>query len=296
MSDKSGGVAAGPAGFVLVLSGGGARGFAHAGVLRALEHRGYRPSAIIGVSMGAVVGAAYALRADWYRAVLGMDTASFPGPPPSPAPGRLGPLDQARHAWALARTAERMLRTWGPGAGAAGSARRALAAVVGTRDLSYGRIPVVVSSSDLVTGERVVLRSGPAVDAIYASAALAGILPPARLDGRLLADGAYTDIAPIDLARELGGPVIAVDVGQLAGQPHIANGLQALMRAMEICHRHHADLRFGQADLVIRPAFRRTVDTLDFSAARECAAAGARAAREALGSVRALLTRASTDE
>jgi NTE family protein len=61
--------------FALILGGGGARGFAHAGVLRALEHIGFMPSAIVGVSMGAVIGTAYSLRADWYDALL--DFARF---------------------------------------------------------------------------------------------------------------------------------------------------------------------------------------------------------------------------
>ena len=57
--------------FTLVLAGGGTRGYAHVGVLRALEHMGLAPSGIAGVSMGAVVGATYALRDDWYTALIG---------------------------------------------------------------------------------------------------------------------------------------------------------------------------------------------------------------------------------
>ena len=69
-----------PAPFALVLSGGGARGFAHVGVLRALEARGLRPAAVVGVSMGAVVATTYALRDDWYSALLAMDTRAFTRP------------------------------------------------------------------------------------------------------------------------------------------------------------------------------------------------------------------------
>ena len=67
--------------FTLVLSGGGGRGLAHVGVLKALEHFGYRPSAIVGVSMGAIVGASCALNAAWYSALVNMDTQLFPQPP-----------------------------------------------------------------------------------------------------------------------------------------------------------------------------------------------------------------------
>ncbi|MBM4183164.1 MAG: hypothetical protein FJ207_02950 [Gemmatimonadetes bacterium] len=64
--------------FALVLCGGGARGCVHVGVLRALEHLDLRPAAVVGVSTGAVVAAAYALRHDWYRALLEMQLAMSP--------------------------------------------------------------------------------------------------------------------------------------------------------------------------------------------------------------------------
>ena len=73
--------------FALVLSGGGARGLSHAGVLRALIARGYVPSAIVGVSMGAVVGSTYALNDDWYRELEEMDTSGFPASPDFRRPG-----------------------------------------------------------------------------------------------------------------------------------------------------------------------------------------------------------------
>jgi hypothetical protein len=53
--------------------------------------------------------------------------------------------------------------------------------------------------------------------------------------------------------------VVAVDPGQIAGAGPIANGLQAVMRAVEICHHTHAHLRLQKADLVLRPAAQRRV-------------------------------------
>lgn len=72
-------VRSGPS-FSIVLAGGGARGFAHVGVLRALEVEGFRPEAIVDVSMGAVIGATCSLRSDWYRALLDLDTSYFQDP------------------------------------------------------------------------------------------------------------------------------------------------------------------------------------------------------------------------
>lgn len=256
--------------FGLVLGGGGARGFAHLGVLRALESDGYRPRLVVGVSMGALVGVAYAGREDWYNAVLNLRPADFPG---AAAAGDGGVLATIRLLFA-------MLVEWGPGTGTQGAGLGELRKLVGHGGLDHTRIPVAVTATDLRSGERILLRTEPADEAVYASGALAGILPPLTVGEYLLADGAYTDLAPVDVARDLGATtVIAVDAGQLDAAGAIRNGYGALTRAMEICHRQHADLRFAQADLVLRPRFRRSIGTLEFSARRECVAAGIRIVR-----------------
>ena len=268
--------------FTLLLGGGGARGFAHVGVIRALEADGLRPSALVGVSMGAAVTAAYALRDDWYDAVLALDTRAFPRPLP---PG--DELERSLFARLRARRlgaefAVRLVTGWGVGVPAYDAGRRALDVLTEGRDLAEARLPVAITATDLVGGRRHVIREGNAADAVYASSALAGVLPPLARGGLLLADGAYADPAPVDLARDLGpSPVIAVDVGQSAAAPSIDNGYTALQRAAVITSRAHAEARFAQADVVLRPRFSRAIHTLDFEARRECAAAGAWAARAA---------------
>ena len=82
----------------LVLSGGGARGFAHVGVLRALNHLGIYPDLIVGVSMGAAVGATYALNDDWYDALIDMDISGFPPLPDFSTPGVLNYVKNLRVA------------------------------------------------------------------------------------------------------------------------------------------------------------------------------------------------------
>ena len=73
----------------LVLSGGGARGFAHVGCLRALNHLGIYPDVVVGVSMGAIVGATYALNEKWYDELVDMDISGFPPLPDFSAPGMI---------------------------------------------------------------------------------------------------------------------------------------------------------------------------------------------------------------
>ncbi len=282
--------------FTLVLAGGGARGFAHAGVLRALEAEGYHPSAVVGVSMGAVVGVTYALRSDWYQAVLDMDTSAFPGPLQIRPTQKGGFRPRLRTWMGKARVIQNMVFGWGPGVRALGAGKQLLLNLTQGRLLEAGRIPLAVSTTDLYTGQRFVLRTGNAADALYASAALAGVLPPLQQDGRLLADGAYADMAPVDVARDFGNPVIiAIDPGQDLASTDIRNGYQALMRAMEICHLRHADARFSGADLVLRPLFRRPIDTMDFDARRECVAAGMGVVRQHRDELGLLLSTVTAD-
>lgn len=274
--------------FALVLCGGGARGLAHAGVLRALEHYGYRPVAILGVSMGAIVGATYALNPRWYTALLDADTLGFPRPPGAWAEASL--RSRLREWYAAGRLIREMLTDWGIGSRSRARAQELLRALTLGRNLEDARIPIAVVATDLYSGERVVLTSGSAAEAAYASGAIAGVFPPVARGEYLLADGVYVDEAPIDVARASSvEAVIAVDSSQQIPPPAIRNGLQAMLRGTEICRREHTRMRLAEADLVLRPQFPFAIDTLDFDQKRICMAAGARAVRASLRELRELL-------
>ncbi len=273
--------------FTLILSGGGGRGLAHVGVLRALAHYGYQPDAVVGISMGAIVGVTKSLNPDWYSALLNMDTSAFPAPPRTSSNDLRARI---RAVLASERALVEMFLGWGVGERSLEAGQRLLRDLTLERRLEHGDIPVAVIAVDLYSGERVVLREGVAAEALYASAALPGILPPLRRDNQMLADGSYVDNAPVDIAREYGTDlVIAVDAGQEKTAYQINNGFQAMLRAMEICHRHHAMIRFKQADFVIRPHYPFHIDTLDFGHKRICVAAGIRAIRKSIGHLHGLL-------
>ena len=279
--------------FALVFSGGGARGLSHAGVLRAFVAKGYVPSAIVGVSMGAVVGATYALNDDWYDALVGMDTSGFPATPDFRLPGLAARIRGLRTALLAARD---MYFGWGVGARTETWGRGVLSGLTQGKNLEDGRIPILVCATDMLTGTRVVFGNGRATDYVYASAALAGILPPLSHGPHVLMDGAYADIAPIDVARGTGAQVvIAVDPSQRENAVGPKNGMQAMLRSIEVCQYEHARLRFDQADLVIRPDFRQSIGTLDFALKRHCIAAGAVATRRAHGEIETLLDPEKTD-
>ena len=273
--------------FALVLSGGGARGLSHAGVLKALITRGYVPSAIVGISMGAVVGSTYALNDEWFDELVGMDTSGFPVAPDFRMPGFAARARGLRTALLAARD---MYFGWGVGARTETWGRRVLTGLNQGKNLEDGRIPIFVCATDMLSGSRVIFNKGRATDYVYASAALAGILPPLVDGPHVLMDGAYADIAPVDIARATGvEAVIAVDPSQRENATGPKNGIQAMMRSIEVCQYEHARLRFAQADLVIRPAFRQTIGTLEFALKRHCIAAGAVATRRAYDDIKALL-------
>ena len=258
--------------FGLVLSGGGARGLAHAGILRGLAHLGLRPTMIVGVSMGAVVGATYALNPFWYTAIKKMDVSRFPATPDFRKPG-LG--NRLKNLYAAQRVLSGMMFGWGIGEPAVAWGKAVLSELTRGQTLETAEPPVIVSATDIETGARVLIDTGPAVEALYASSALAGIVPPAERNGRWLVDGGYCDIAPVDALHSSGiTRVIAVDASTSTYGPRPKSGVGAMMRALEICQNEHGRLRFDQADLVLRPNFDPPIEVLDFSNIRRCIAVG----------------------
>ncbi|HET9514137.1 MAG TPA: patatin-like phospholipase family protein [Gemmatimonadales bacterium] len=187
--------------FTLVLSGGGLKGLAHIGVLRALEERGLEPSLIIGVSMGAVIGAAWAagrrVRALEDRALALTRKDVF----------RIAHLDMA------------LQRMRSPAVYQREPLDRLLADLVGKRRFRDLHRRLLINTVDLNTGHQILwglpgLDDVLVADAAFASCALPGILPPRELNGAYCADGAIIDNLPVRVAAALGsGPVIAVDVG-----------------------------------------------------------------------------------
>lgn len=173
----------------LALGSGGARGAAHVGVLKVLEREGIKVSAIAGTSIGAMVGGAYAAGV---------------------------PLSRIEEEW-LTTSRRKLLRSFLPtfprtGLSSGAGLRRYLREILGDVRIEELPIPFAAVATDLDTGEAVVLRSGPLVEAIRASTAIPGVFQPVRWEGRLLVDGGMVEPLPVRVCRELGADiVIAVD-------------------------------------------------------------------------------------
>jgi NTE family protein len=164
----------------LALGSGGARGYAHIGVLDELTDRGYEVVGIAGSSMGALVGGLFAA-------------------------GSLGEFTQ----WATTLTGPAVLRLLDPSISAAGVLRAgkildAVRDLLGSVTIEELPIPFTAVTTDLIAGRSVWLQRGPLDEAIRASIAIPGVIAPHVLDGRLLADGGILDplpIAPITAAN-----------------------------------------------------------------------------------------------
>ncbi|MFP5516199.1 MAG: patatin-like phospholipase family protein [Alphaproteobacteria bacterium] len=168
----------------LALGSGAARGWAHIGVLRALEEIGIEPDIICGTSIGAAVGAAYltdqmdelqawAQKMGWLG-MLGIIDLTF----------RRGGLVAAEKAF-----------------GRFDNERSNIL-------IENLRLPFATVATDLSTGREIWLRDGPLMSAVMASAAMPGLFPAVRRDHHLLVDGALVNPVPVSLCRALGADVV----------------------------------------------------------------------------------------
>jgi NTE family protein len=157
----------------LALGSGGARGYAHIGVIDELRRRGYDIVGVAGSSMGALVG--------------GLQAA-----------GKLDDFEE----WAKSLTQRAVLRLLDPSLTAAGVLRAekildAVRDILGEVTIEELPIPFTAVSTDLISGKSVWLQRGPVDAAIRASIAIPGVITPHVLDGRLLADGGILDPLPM---------------------------------------------------------------------------------------------------
>lgn len=168
----------------LALGSGGARGWAHIGVLRALLRAGVQPDLIAGTSVGALVGGVY-------------------------ASGHLDTLD----SWARQLTAARLVTYLDPrmsGGGLIGGRRMA---TFMHRYFADGRvedlpIPFVAVATDLLSGHELWLREGRLVDVLRTAISLPGLFTPVRHEGHWLVDGALVNPVPVSVCRALGARIV----------------------------------------------------------------------------------------
>jgi NTE family protein len=235
----------------LVLSGGGARGGVHVGVLRALEELGVPIDFVAGTSIGAIIGGFYAsgLSPDEIeRVIQEIDwNAAF-----------LEDTPRALKTFRRKRDDDLFLVDEKPGLNAGvfdlplGVVQgQVIDLIIGEQTLPVShvadfddlRIPFRAVAADIATGEAVVLGSGNIAHAIRASMSVPAVLAPIELDGRLLVDGGIAMNLPVEVAREMGADiVIAVDItAPLEAREELRSVLDVTTQLTSILTRYGVD-------------------------------------------------------
>jgi NTE family protein len=250
----------------LALSGGGARGGAHVGVLKAIEEYGIPIDYVAGTSMGAIIGALYAsgYSADDIEKIL-IETDWKTALKDSPAR-----KDQTMRKKQLERDFLIPLRVGFNH----GDIQLPLGAingqhldqifqtlflpVVGINNFDKLPIPFRTVATDLVTGEAVVLSHGSLSDSVRASMSVPAVFTPVRIGNHLLVDGGMSNNLPVDLVREMGADiVIAVDISSpLLNEEQLTSVLNVTEQLTNFLTRRNADAQIaslGPDDILIVP-------------------------------------------
>ena len=270
-ADASADVGFAPRRVGLVLGGGAVRGAAHIGVLQVLGHAGFEADLVVGTSIGALIGAAYAAGvsaddlADLLRDMRWRDLTRLA------RPRRLGLLEASRLRLLVQR-------------------------LIGDVRFDELPIPFAAVACDIITGRRVVIKSGSVLDGVMASSAIPGLFVPVEAGDAILVDGAVVDNLPVDVALSMGADyVVAVDVMPPTHEARRPDDLrEMLLRSFEITQRA-AERQGRMADCYIAPDIGGFSMT-DFAVAEEIRCRGYEAATQALPQLAEDLGLADTGE
>ncbi len=266
----------------LTLSGGGARGMAHLGVLRALERAEIGFDLLAGTSSGALACLSYCAGWNPDDALTEFHRQLTPGRVWRALPGGRRWFMYAMFRWGAW---ERMLRPYLPDA-----------------DLTQLQVPLSIVAVDLVTGRQIVRQGGDAIDAVLESINLPIISRPILRDGMALVDGGVLNNLPADVLSERGADlVVGVDVmarlpqefagnvpGLPAAQMRRPGMLETLMRLNEVQDHGVGAAHARRVDIMITPDTPR-FDFSDFSRARELADVGEAAAEELIPQIKQVI-------
>jgi NTE family protein len=246
----------------LVLSGGGARGAAHIGVLKVLEREQIPIDCIAGTSFGALVGGLYAVgynAADIERIFASANWNSMFTTAPERRLSALNDLNTFRHQVQI------NFHGFVPDLPTGLSNGQKITEVLDTLttaemlavdyDFDRLRIPFRAVATNLLDGTAYVFRRGSMAEALRASIAIPMLFTPVDKDGMLLVDGGLADNVPSDVAKQMGADVvIAVDVSsRLMKKDEVKNFFDVMDQSMSLLENDNARRNLAMSDLVLRP-------------------------------------------
>ena len=249
----------------LALGGGAARGFAHIGVIKALEAQGIAADIVVGTSAGAVVGALYSSGLSGFelqKLAMNMDE------------GQIGD-------WSLPD------RGVFKGEALQNFVNRAVA----NRPLEKLSRNFAVVATDLKSGESVLFRTGNTGMAVRASSAVPGVFQPVSISGHEYVDGGLVSPVPARAARSLGADfVIAVDISVKPRDARTSSTLDVLLQTFAIMSQSISRYETAEADVVVRPVTAE-LPAADFAGRHRAVLEGEKAAAAVMAEIKERLAR-----
>jgi NTE family protein len=277
----------------LALGGGGARGLVHIGVLRVFEREKIPIDLIVGTSIGALVGGAYASgissdelqkKVDAYLSSTEFRSSAMKAFEAAYAKGELG-LTQKIQTY-LRNCFYLIQAMFKPGILSNDDFQSTINYFIPDIQIEETRIPFRAVATDLMSGEQITFSKGSLRQAVMASCAVPGAVAPLREGERLLSDGGIICLVPSSVARQEGADiVISVTVDRGIGSEELRTVVNVYHRVIEIMGEKLKNYELAEADVVIFPKI-GDLHWSNFSQAMSLIDEGEKAAREKLDDIR----------
>jgi NTE family protein len=279
----------------LALGGGGARGLAHVGVLKVLERERIPIDLIVGTSIGALVGGAYAsgvspdelrMKVDVYLSSPEFQSSAMKAFETAHAKGDLGLTEKIQTY--LRGTFYLIQAMFKPGILPNEDFQTMINYFIPDIQIEETRIPFRAVATDLVSGKEITFSKGPLRQAVMASCAVPGAIAPLKEGERLLSDGGIICVVPSSVARQEGADiVIAVAVDRDIRLEELRTVVDVYQRVNEVMCEKLKNYELANADVVILPEV-GDLHWSNFSEAMNLIDEGEKATREKLDDIRNL--------
>jgi len=247
----------------LALGSGGARGFAHLGVIKVLQEENIEISYIAGSSMGALIGSLFAAGTDLEQ--LHKIVMSF------------------KRKYYLDFTVPKMGFIKG------NRMKDFIGIFTQWKNIEDLPIPLAVVATNIKTGEKVVMREGLVADAVRASIAVPGIFVPVKIGEQLLVDGGVVDRVPVSVVKDMGADlVIAVNVAHVKEDAEVESIYDVIMQTLDILQMEVMKSRQIKADLMMNPRVEKYSSSA-FTKIDEIVAIGEMEARKHIDQIKMLV-------
>lgn len=249
----------------LVLGSGGARGYAHIGVLQELQNNGIKPDFIVGTSAGSVVGALYA---------SGKTPQQIEDIALKMKVKDIREITIRKQGFLNGERIEDFINTQ-----------------VNNTSLQNMKIPLYVVATELKTGKKTIFNYGNTGQAVRASVAIPSMFIPPKINQIEYVDGGLVSPVPVDVAKALGADiVIAVDILSAPENTSFDNMWGMFNQNINIMQQHLSENELQHADIIIRPELHEKTHIFDIKSREETLQAGITATRERIPLIQKIIT------